>query len=68
MKKNTQLLLTIIIIFMLSAASKSSFAQQGGYALKFDGMEDYAALNAQIANHSTSDFTFDAWVKTTRIK
>ena len=60
MKKNAQLLLTTIIIFMLSSASKSSFAQQGGYALQFDGSDDYVTITDGVVLGTT--FTQEMWI------
>lgn len=37
----------------------------GSYALNFDGVDDYVETNANIVELGLSDFTIEAWIKTT---
>jgi hypothetical protein len=60
MKKNAQLLLTTIIIFMLSSASRLSYAQQGGYALHFEDINDCVSFTDGVIVETT--FTQEKWI------
>ncbi len=54
----------IITLLFLSLNISTCFAQIGGYALKFDGVNDYVSLGNNIANlqPSATGFTVEAWV------
>lgn len=54
----------IITLLIITMYSSDSFAQLGGYALKFDGVNDYVNLGNNVANlqPSATGFTAEAWV------
>jgi hypothetical protein len=59
----------IINVFILAIAmlltSTLSLAQSG-YALDFDGIDDYVNTNIDIDHTIYSQFTFEAWIYPTR--
>jgi len=54
MKKMLLFLLTLVFV-------QNNLAQNGGYALKFDGTDDYATKSAAVFS-GTTNRTFEAWV------
>lgn len=59
---------TLIVLLALFFASFNLFAQQGGYAIKFDGTNDYVNCgNSNSFNIAGSSITIEAWIYTKNI-
>ena len=50
-----------------SSSTLSVFSSGASNALNFDGNNDYVETNSNITNLNNSDFTIEAWIKTTGI-
>lgn len=61
---NTYKTIFLIIFFVLMYSV--SFSQQGGYALRFDGNDDYATICDNGAICFTNQVTIECWVKIQR--
>lgn len=53
--------------WVAGANVSSGSGSNSGNALHFDGSNDYVALGSSITNLGKSDFTLEAWVKTTAV-
>jgi hypothetical protein len=56
-------LLAAVTLFLITAASASAGP---GYALSFDGVDDYVTVPDHPALTFTNAFTWEAWIKITK--